>query len=124
MTRSSRRARRSGLTGMLVIGMLAFGCTTRIGDLTFVSTRNIDLTHVSLDMQQGKRVKGSDCKYAILGIIPLGLPTLQGAVDDALQKGGGNVMIDQVTYISNYWFVLFSRSCIRSEGTVLDTKSG
>ena len=108
---------------MLVIGMLAFGCTTRIGDLTFVSTRNIDLTHVNLDMQHGKRVKGSDCKFAILGIIPLGLPTLQGAVDDALQKGGGNVMIDQVTYISNYWFVLFSRSCIRAEGTVLDTTS-
>ena len=124
MTRSSRHARRRSLTGLLVIGMLAFGCTTRIGDLTFVSTRNIDLTHVSLDMRQGERVKGSDCKYAILGIIPLGLPTLQGAVDDALRKGNGNVMIDQVTYISNYWFVLFSRSCIRSEGTVLDTTSG
>ncbi len=49
---------------------------------------------------------------------------MQGAVDDALQKGGGNVMIDQVTYISNYWFVLASRSCIRAEGTVLDTTSG
>jgi hypothetical protein len=103
---------------------LLSGCTTRIGDLTFVSTRNIDLSHVTLDVRQGKRVKGNDCKFALLGLIPLGFPTLQSAVDDALDKGQGNVMIDEVTYISNYWFVLVSQQCIRVEGTVLDTQAG
>ena len=123
MTRSSRSAVHV-VVGLGLVSALSFGCTTRIGDLTFVSTRNIDLSHVSLDVRKGKRVRGEDCKYALLGLIPLGLPTLQGAVDDALDKGNGNVMIDEVTYISNYWFVLVSQSCIRAEGTVLDTREG
>ena len=123
MTRSSRRAVLY-LAGLGFVCMLGLGCTTRIGDLTFVSTRNIDLSHVSLDVREGKRVEGKECKFALLGLIPLGLPTLQGAVDDALDKGNGNVMIDEVTYRSDYWFVLLSQSCIRAEGTVLDTRSG
>jgi hypothetical protein len=112
-----------GILSVLAIGALALGCTNRIGDLTFVSTRNIDLSHVSLDVRSGKRVEGADCKYALLGIIPFGTPTLEGAVDDALQKGGGNVMIDQVTYQSLYYFILVSQSCIKAEGTVLSTTS-
>ena len=68
-------------------------------------------------------MEGSDCKYALLGIIPFGTPTLEAAVDDALQKGGGNVMIDEVTYQSLYYFILASQQCIRAEGTVLSTTS-
>ena len=121
MTRSNRRALR--LPCLLLGVALALGCTNRIGDLTFVSTRNIDLSHVSLDVRAGKRVEGRDCKYSLFGIIPFGTPTLEGAVDDALERGNGNVMIDQVTYNSFYWFILVGQHCIKAEGTVLDTMS-
>jgi hypothetical protein len=118
MTRSSRLILSALLLGT---SLVVTGCTQRIGDLTFVSTRNIDLSNADIDIRKGRRVKGKDCKYALLGLIPLGLPTLQGAVDDALDKGDGNVMVDQVTSSSNFWFILVSQFCIEAEGTVVRT---
>lgn len=123
MTRSSR----SWLSIVAVAGVLGIGsvaCTARIADLTLVSTRNVDLSDTKLDAKTGRRVKGEDCKYAILGLIPLGVPNLEAAVDDALTKGGGNVMVDQVTSQSGVYFVLASQMCILVEGTVIKTSAG
>jgi len=94
-------------------------CTTRVADLTLVSTKNIDLSKASLDIRKGRRVKGEDCTIALLGFIPLGIPNLEEAIDDALEKGKGNIMVDQVSYRSGVYFVIASRSCIKVEGTVL-----
>lgn len=118
MTRSSRRV----FVAALCVGVLTLsGCSQRIGDLTFVSTRNIDLSNAQLDVREGQRVTGKDCKMWPLGLIPLGYPTLEGAIDDALQKGNGNVMIDQVTTATGFYFILASQHCIEAEGTVLRT---
>ena len=118
---SSPRALARLAAAVLALGASA-GCTNRIGDLTLVSTKNIDLSNVSIDVRAGKRVTGEDCAWWPLGI-PIRIPTLEGAVDDALEKGGGNVMIDQVTWQSGYTFILVAYSCVRSEGTVLDTRA-
>ena len=44
---------------------------------------------------------------------------MEEAVDKALEKGKGNVMVDEVTEYENYWVVLGFVSCINVEGTVL-----
>ena len=72
-----------------------------------------------IDVKAGKRVTGDDCAVWPLGL-PFRIPTLEGAVDDALQRGGGNIMIDQVTYQSSYTWIIATYFCIRTEGTVLD----
>lgn len=95
------------------------GCSHRVADLTLVSTKNVDLNATQLDARNGTRITGEDCAIALLGLLPLGVPNLQGAVDDALEKGGGNIMVDEVTYAKGYYFILFSQSCIEVEGTVL-----
>lgn len=95
-------------------------CAVRVADLTLISTKNIDLANVHIDMKQGTRVTGEDCAIALLGLIPLGIPNLEAAVDDALEKGKGNLMIDQVTYRKGSYFILVSESCIEVEGTVLN----
>jgi hypothetical protein len=95
------------------------GCTYRIADLTFVSTKNIDLTNVKLDARKGIRKKGEDCRISIL-TIPLGLPNLETAVDNALMAGGGNVLVDEVTEVKNTWFLIGTQHCIVVEGTVLN----
>jgi hypothetical protein len=120
MTRSSRPWL-SIVAAVGVLGIGAVACSARIADLTLVSTRNLDLSNTKLDAKTGKRVKGEDCKYAILGLIPLGVPNLESAVDDALTKGGGNVMVDQVTSQRGIYFVLASQMCILVEGTVIKT---
>jgi hypothetical protein len=101
----------------------SWACTTRVADLTLISTKNIDLSNVSLDLKKGKRVVGEDCVVWPLGI-PIRIPTLETAVDHALEQGGGNIMIDQVTYQSAYTWIIASYTCIRTEGTVLDSRGG
>jgi hypothetical protein len=94
-----------------------------VADLTLISTKNIDLSNAQLDARAGKRVSGKDCGSLVLGFIPVSFPDLEDAVDQALELGGGNVMVDQVTHQSAVWLVLFSYHCIRAEGTVLQTAS-
>ena len=67
----------------------------------------------------GQRQTGKDCRFNLLGLIPFGLPNMEEAVDKALEKGKGNVMVDEVTEYENYWVVLGFVSCINVEGTVL-----
>jgi len=123
MTRSSSRRSLGMLLAAAVACATSSGCTNRIGDLTLISTKNIDLSNVSLDVKSGKRVTGEDCAVWPL-FIPIRIPTLEAAVDDALQKGGGNIMIDQVTYQSAYTWIIAIYTCIRTEGTVLDSTAG
>ncbi len=104
---------RSALASLLGASLLAAGCTTRVADLTLISTKNIDLRQAQLDVREGKRFKGQHCTFFTL-------PNLEEAIDDALQKGGGNIMVDQVTYQKLF---LFSQ-CIEVEGTVLNTSAG
>ena len=96
------------------------GCTFRVADLTLVSTKNVDLNNTSLDARKGTREKGEHCAFALLGLIPLGIPNLEEAVDEALEKGKGNIMVDQVTYSTGAYYILLSQSCIEVEGTVLN----
>ncbi len=119
MTRTSRAS--LGIAAALVVAAVLCGCTQRIGDLTFISTKNIDLSNATLDVRTGQRSKGEHCVYWPLGLLPFGLPNLEEAIDDALEKGNGNVMVDQVTYTRDMHFLLVSQHCIEVEGTVLST---
>jgi len=100
------------------------GCSQRVADLTLISTKNIDLSDTTLDARHGKRVKGDHCAYSLLGLLPLGVPNLKNAVDRALEAGGGNIMVDEVTYVRSYYFILFGMSCVDVEGTVLVAPAG
>ena len=62
-------------------------------------------------------LKGEDC--VVIFIIPWGVPNLEKAVDQALQKGNGNVMVDQVSYSKIFSLVLIGQHCLEVEGTVL-----
>jgi hypothetical protein len=106
---------------LLCAPLLGFGCTNRVADLTLISTKNIDLSNARLDVRDGQRVEGKHCVYALLGLLPLGVVNLEEAIDDALERGGGNILVDQVTYQSIIYFVLASQECLTVEGTVLQT---
>lgn len=108
---------------LVLITIFSTGCTQRIADLTLVSTKNIDMKEVHVDPRKGSRQKGEDCRIALLGLIPLGLPSLKEAVDQALEKGNGNIMIDQVTERKATWFVLATQFCFVVEGTVVNSPS-
>lgn len=114
---NSYKSHRILLVVLLIILFLGSGCSVRVADLTLVSTKNIDLSNVTLDLKKGKRTKGEDCVFVFL--FPFGIPNLKDAIDDALEKANGNIMVDQVSYYVNKSF-LIGQSCIEVEGTVLN----
>jgi len=90
------------------------GCTYRLGDLQIISTKNVELTEVHIDARKGRRSKGRDCVFLFFGVA-----NLEEAVDEALNKGKGNLMVDEVTRLIAYPFV----TCLEVEGTVYNIKA-
>ncbi len=105
----------------LVIILMLSACTYRLADLTVISTRNVNLDKVDLDtLPKTSNIVGRDSKFSIL-FIPLGIPHLEDAVDDALQKGGGDILIDAVIYNEAWWF-LIGQNTIKVKGDVIKTR--
>jgi hypothetical protein len=76
---------------------------------------------VNLDtLPQKRSVEGEDMPWLIL-FFPLGIPHLETAVDDALAKGDGDVMLDAVITSEGWWF-LVGRSGLKVRGTVVKTR--
>lgn len=96
------------------------GCAIRIADLNAVSTRNVNLDRVDLDQLPGKVVEGESSRWIFL-FIPFGSPTLEEAVDDALDKGAGDLITDAVVETSSWWF-LFGQAKLSVKGTVVKTR--
>jgi len=109
--------------GLAIIGcaLVGSGCMTRIGDMTMVSTRNVSLDKLDIDkLPQTPNVVGCDSRF-ILVFIPLGIPHLKDAVDDALNKGGGDLMTDVAIYQGGWWF-LVGQIKWQVKGTVVKTR--
>jgi len=98
-----------------VLFLLVFGgCTIRLTDFTVIGTKNFKVPE---NVQIGERVRGEDCAPIIL-VFPLGTPNLKEAIDRAIEKGGGDVLIDAVIYSEFSSFVIFIQQCFVVEGTV------
>lgn len=124
MTRSTNKKKFSWFLLVPVISLFLGGCTARTADLTLVSTKNIDISDTRLDAKTGTRHTGEDCRFVLLDLIPFGWPNLKESIDEALEKGKGNVMVDEVTEVKSTWFLLGTLVCIDVEGTVLTAPTG
>lgn len=105
----------------LLLTLLATSCATRVADFNAISTRNVVLDEVDLDRVEGRRVVGSSSR-AILLFLPLGFPSLEEAVDEALEQGGGDLLVDAAVYRTSWWFLIGSTG-IEVRGTVVNTKN-
>lgn len=106
----------------LLLGLLFFclaGCSLRQADLTAVTTRNVKLEGTNLNALSGNKVEGKDSKFMFL-FFPIGIPHIEDAVDDALDKGNGDLMLDAVIYSKGWWF-LVGQNIITVKGTVVNT---
>jgi hypothetical protein len=98
----------------LVVGVCSFllltGCATnRFADFTVVSTKNVDLTLLTPEaIEAGVKAEGQDLTF-------WSAPNMETAIDNALEKGNGNVMLDAVVSFRSGW-----KSGYIVEGTVVD----
>ncbi|MEW5894669.1 MAG: hypothetical protein AB1650_02760 [Candidatus Omnitrophota bacterium] len=110
------------VAGLLLLTIFTVsGCAMRLADMSVISTRNVSLDKVDLDrMPQVKNVTGKDSKFIFL-FIPFGVPHLEDAVDDALRKGQGDLMVDAVVYSRSWWFII-GETGIEVKGSVVKTR--
>ena len=97
-------------------------CVYRIGDFNAISDKNVTLENLKIDYKKTvNKVEGEDCKPTIF-FIPTGIPSLEEALDDAMNKGNGNLMLDTALYYSSWSILIFGNSCFTCKGTVYNAR--
>lgn len=76
--------------------LVGAGCSTRVGDFTALSSKNVYCKNVDVTKLPQQRVEGKDICFLGIGA------DYKDAVDRALEKGHGNMMIDAVFYIESW----------------------
>jgi len=117
---------RSLAAGLAVLAALAapllVGCVTDQGMLQMVADRpvDLDLRHVDTDRIEVKRdVVGRDLRVTSILLIPtFDGPRLERAVEDALVRGGGDLMVRTHVRSVDFWF-LIGISSLEVEGDVV-----
>jgi hypothetical protein len=106
----------------LIFVLLMGGCTTRIGDFTIMSSKNIDLSRVGEFYRSATTVQGSDSVITVLFFFPVSSKTtdLKTAMDNALSKIPGSQAIVDVRFSRRKLnFVLFQIETFIVSGNVL-----
>ena len=104
------------------IKLAIFSMTAAILIFSSCSTTPISYTY-SITPMEGKRVveylgktEGKDSAYSILGIYMIGRPDIDLALRYAIEKKGGDTLINVSCYETYSWFILFSKTTVSVEG--------
>jgi len=105
---------------LIILALISTGCSVRLTDFTAISTKNLNLP-----AKKGERVEAEDCAKLLFGLIPINgtfQPNLKQAIDNAIEKGNGDVLIDGVVY-SNFIFIplIYTQVCYSVKGTIGST---
>ncbi len=108
---------------MSLLVLMQFGCSTRIGNFSFISTGTPQYNKMS-NAPVKQRIQGTDSRIWLL-FFPLGgAPSLEEAVDSCMDKGGGD-FIERVRLYETWWTVgLISGTGFKVIGDVGNSKAG
>lgn len=102
--------------GLGLVSLVLTGCTLRLVDFTAISTKNVEVAGT-----RGERVQGKDMKWIILWF-PTGKPDMKEAIDRAIERGGGDMLVDGVIYNKGWYALVVGQTGYVVEGTVVNTK--
>ena len=88
----------------IMFGLFA-GCSQRIADFTFISTKNVDIGGKYKKMS---RCTGSDSRIDVL-TIPLGIPDLKQAVDNCIEAGNGELLTNVVIDFTQWTAIVYGQ---------------
>lgn len=106
---------------ILIIALILFsGCTTRLGDFTVISTKTIDWSRSNTLKKAKVRVDGEDIAHWII-FLPTGSPTIDEAVDNAIESIPGAVALIDAALYSRFWWIpyIYGQQGYIIEGTPL-----
>ena len=112
---------------LCVLGaLLLSGCSIRTADLTLASTKNININTDSNEsyklggkprFTKGSRVTGSN--YVPLILIPIGVPDVEEAADNAIEQDRCAVALSDVVINQNNYAFLFGALGFEVEGDLV-----
>lgn len=108
----------------LVATVLSLGCSGTIAHFTVISNRDVDLSALDRPVMTQKSVQGDSSRLTQLLIFPTFMaPSIGEAVDNALEAGKGDLLINATVVQEVVWIpYLLSVETITVEGTVVDTR--
>jgi hypothetical protein len=129
MTRKGKAMLRFIRSAAILLGaLIASGCSST-GTLGMVSKGG-----GSAVLKSGQSFKdlgpvsGKSCRYFLLGIVPWGDGTASDATRDALEKSGGDALINATVETGLYGFIpiyqVFSYTCTTITGTAIKLEGG
>lgn len=102
--------------------LLLSGCAIR-SDFTAISSKNVNLSSIKVDKSQSKgQSTGKDCTHIIIFIPTGGNPTLDEAVDKALESKQADILMDAT--VMYHWFYIpyiYGQACWDVKGEAYDT---
>lgn len=104
---------------VLVVGLASLslgGCSIRLVDFTALSSKNCDVVGT-----RGERTQGKDMAWMVMGI-PLGVSNMKEATDRAIERCGGDMLVDGVVYLKGWSALVVGQSGYLIEGTCVNTK--
>jgi len=116
------------ILGLLLLVVLASGCssTGTLGIVTKSSANPAALLQSAQGFEELGSTEGKACRHFILAIIPFGNSSFEKAIDKALEKTGGDALINVSTTSSLYGFIpiynAYSFTCTTVQGTAIKFK--
>ena len=92
------------------------GCSMRLVDFTALSSKNCDIAG-----SRGERTEGKYMVWTIL-VIPMGVSNMKEATDRAIERCGGDLLVDGVVYSKAWTALVIGQMGYLIEGTCVNTK--
>lgn len=110
------------MISLILILVVLGGCASR-GDFTAISGKNVNLSNLKVDRTMSKgRTSGEDCTHIIIFIPTSGPPTLDEALDRALEAKQANLLLDAVVKWHSFYIpYIYGQTCWQVEGMSYDT---
>ena len=108
------------LTSTMCIILALNSCVTRLGTFSVISTKNIDWSRAnSFTRSTLDKKKGKDIAHIIIFIPTQFNPTIEDAVNQAIEKVPGGVALVDAVVRYREWSFLYGQVGYTIEGTVL-----
>ena len=91
------------LAAAIAAATITTGCATRIADLSVASSKSMDVTK-NYRIDRMNKIKGADSK-PIVFLFPTGNPSIEDAMDDAIESAPGSIGIADAKLVDHSWMV-------------------
>jgi len=107
---------------LLLFGIVVSGCATQ-SNFTALSSKNVNLSNIQIDRAKSKgRSSGEDCMHIIILFPTGGPPTLDEALDNALEPKRANILLDAIVE-HNFFYIpyIYGQECWKVKGEAYDS---